>query len=139
MTTITRHKELLKLSIEMIDDVLSRGLMSNPRAIGFATSSGSVDLLSIYLHKHGKISIGKIIEHQWFKKPSTEQKKESLYEKKIGVDLPKKNEIYPLMCEIEEKRTILAYGNPSDKDVEDAVNSFKKLKAIIEKEIGEEL
>ena len=139
MTTLKRHAELLQQSIEIIDNTLAKGLMSNPRAVGFATSAGSIDLLSIYLHKLGKISIGKIIEHQWFKKPAKEQKKEPLYERKVRVDFLKKNEIYDLLCEIEEKRTILAYGNPTGKDVEKCINSFWKLKKLIEDLTGEEL
>ena len=74
----------------MIEDVLAKGIMSNPRAIGFSVSAGSVDLLSFYLHKLGKISIGKIIKHQWFKRPLDNQKKLPLYERKIGVDFPRK-------------------------------------------------
>lgn len=139
MTSLKRHKELLNFSVELIDNVLSKGLMSNPRAIGFATSAGSVDLISIYLHKLGKISLGKIIEHQWFKNSKKGQKKELLYERKIGIDFPKKDEIFSLMCEIEEKRNILAYGNPTEKNVEQTISSFRKLKNLIEELIGENL
>lgn len=139
MTSLERHKELLKQSIEMIDDTLSKGLMNNPRAIGFATSAGSIDLLSILLHKLDKIQIGKIIEHQWFKAPRPGQKIKPLYERKIGVEFPKKEEIYTLLCQIEEKRNILAYGNPTKIDVEENINLFRKLKTVIEEEIGEKI
>lgn len=129
----------MKDSIEIIDNALSKGIMNNPRAIGFAASVASVDLLSICLHKLGKISMGKIIEHQWFKRPVKGQKKKSLYERKIDVNFPSKEEVYELMCSIEEKRTVLAYGNPNKKEVEECVNAFWDLKKLIEELTGEKL
>lgn len=111
--------------------------MNNPKTIAFATSAGAIDLLSIYLHRLEKISLGKIIQHQWFKKLNLEQKIEPLYERKIGIDFPNKKEIYDLMCKIEEKRNILAYSNSTKKDVENILISFWKLKKLIEKLIGE--
>lgn len=137
MTTIKRHIELLKFSLQMIDDTLARGLASNPRAIAFAASSGAADLLSIYLHKLGKLPIGKVIEHQWFKKPQQGQKKEPILEEKLGVDFPRKKQVYDIMCDIEEKRGLLAYGNPTDTDVEAMLGEFRKLKTLVEEEIGD--
>jgi hypothetical protein len=139
MTSIERHKELLRQSLNILDIVLAGGLLNNPRAIAFATSSGSVDLLSILLHKTGKLSLGRVIEHQWFKKPLPMQKIKPIYERKLDMDFPKKKAIFSLMCDIEEKRNILAYGNPSDKDISLAVDTFRTLKNIVEEEIGEKL
>ncbi len=139
MTTIERHKELLKQSISILQFSIERGILENSRGIGFAVSSGSVDIFSIYLHKLGKISSGRIIEHNWFKKIKEGQKIEPLYEREINLDFPKKEEVYQLMCGIEEKRMILAYGNPSKEDIKIMIDSFWKLKEIIEKQIGEKL
>lgn len=38
MTTLERHKELLKYSIDLIDTVFSKGVISNLKAIAFAAS-----------------------------------------------------------------------------------------------------
>ncbi len=139
MTTIKRHEELLKYSLEMLDSTLAKGVLSNPRAIAFATSSGAADLLSILLHKLGKLQIGKVIEHQWFKKLQIGQKKTPLYEEKLGasLDIPEKDLICDLMCSIEEKRTTLAYGNPAESDISYVVVEFKRLKMLVEELTGE--
>ncbi len=137
MTSIERHKELLNQSLRILDLALAGGILDNPRAIAFATSSGSVDLLSIYLHKSGKISIGKVIEHNWFKKPLSEQKIKPFYERKLDFDFPNRKIVFLLMCHIEEKRNILAYGNPTEQDVGFVVDAFNKLKKTLEEQLGE--
>ena len=139
MNRIERHKKLLQFSLDMLDSTLAKGILSNPRAVAFAASSGSVDLLSILLLKKGKISMGKVVNHQWFKKPMPGQKKVPIYEERIGVDFQRKEEIYRLMCDIEEKRNILAYGNPQEDDIEKVVIQFQKLKKTIEEVADEKL
>lgn len=137
MTTIERHKKLLEQSLRILELALAGGILDNPRAVAFATSSGSVDLLSIYLHKLGKISVGKVVEHSWFKKPLPEQKIKPIYERKLDIEFPKKQVLFSLMCDIEEKRTILAYGNPTKHDISFVIEAFNNLKNIVEREMGE--
>jgi|SRR3989344_8321974 len=136
MTSTDRHQSLLRQSLDLLDLAISKGMLDNSRAIAFAASSGAVDLLSILLHNLGKLSSGKVIEHQWFKRPKPEQKKAPIYEKKLDFNFPHKKEIFSLMCTIEEHRSSLAYGNPTESDVMRVTEAFRKLREIIEKELG---
>lgn len=139
MTNLERHKALLRQSMDLLELSVAKGALDNSRAIAFAASSGAVDLLSIFLHRAGKLPTGKIIEHQWFKSPKPEQKKTSVYERKLSVDFQRKKEIFNLMCAIEEKRTKLAYGNPTEGEVSSVIKALQKLKELIERELGESL
>lgn len=137
MTSVDRHKDLLKQSSDLLELAIARGAFENSRTVAFATSSGSVDVLSIFLHRIGKLSAGGIIEHQWFKQPKHEQKKPSVYELRLDFDFPQKKVIFSLMCAIEEKRDKLAYGNPTETDITATITAFKKLKELLEQELGE--
>ncbi len=55
------------------------------------------------------------------------------------LNTPQKGVKYSMtrMCAIEEKRDKLAYGNPTETDVIATITAFKKLKQLIEQELGE--
>ena len=87
-------------------------------------------MLEVYLHKINKISIGKVIKHDWFKKPKLEQKKNPLIERKLSIKFPKKEEIYKLIYEIEEDRNSLMYGAPKKEKIKKVLKNFQELKEI---------
>lgn len=79
-----------------------------------------------------KISIGKIVKHEWFKKPKEGQKKEALIERKLPVEFERKDEIYSLLYELEEKRNSLMYGKSNTEQIKKVLEYFQKLKNIME-------
>jgi len=142
MTAINIYKERIKEHIQEIEDAISIGIEKRPSTIGLHTSACSISLLELYLHKLGKIQIGTIIKHDWFKPPKPEQKIEPLAERKLGVDFPLKDKILSLMYEIENQRNKLIYGNPSEAVIKSVLESFQALHKILKeklKEIGEEI
>ena len=76
--------------------------------------------------------MGKIIKHDWFKKPKEEQKIEPLIERKLPLVFPKKDEIYNLIYNIEEERNSLLYGKPKDEQIKKVITNFLKLKKEME-------
>ena len=132
MTSVDEHKKKIKEHLEEIDDAVDSGIENKPVTIGFHCSSCALQFLEIYLHAINKIPVGKIIKHDWFKRPQPEQKIELLIERKLSVVFPKKQEIYSLIYDIEEERTSLLYGNPDDKQIKKVLDSFLKLKDIFE-------
>jgi len=46
-----KHYERLKESLEVLDESITKGIMSRQRTIGFNCSAAAVDMLEIYLHK----------------------------------------------------------------------------------------
>lgn len=139
MTTIEEHRRALDESIRAIKACVDFDVESSPRTIGFNCSAGSVDILSIYLHKLGKLPVGKIIDHTWFKPLQLGQKKLPIYQEKLNFDFPKNEEIFELMCRIEEKRNKLIYGKGTKAEIEGVLESFWKLKGLVESELGGEL
>jgi|SRR3989344_3246122 len=130
MTSIEEHKRKIKEHLDGIEDAIEEGIEKKPVTIGFHCSACSIQFLELYLHVSGKISIGKIIKHDWFKRPKAEQKKEPLVERKIGVDFPKKEEIYNIIYDVEEERNILMYGKPINEQIKRIIELFNKLKEI---------
>ena len=137
MATYENHKALLMQSIRKLKLSIIEGIELNSRDIAFNASAGSIDLLSILLHKLGKIDTGFIIKHEWFKKPQLGQKKQAIYEERIKTEFPEKQAIYGLMCSIEELRNKIAYNITSKETIQSMLDYFFKLKELTEKITGE--
>lgn len=130
MTTIEEHRKKIIEHLEEIEDAINSGIERKPVTIGFHCSACVIQYLELYLHLTNKISIGKIIKHDWFKKPKPEQKIEPLIERKLPVIFPKKEEIYKLIYILEEERNILMYGKPAENQIKNMLENFNKLKTI---------
>ncbi len=130
MTSIEEHKKKIKEHLEEIEDAIDRGIEKRPVTIGFHCSACSIQFLELYLHLINKIPIGKIIKHDWFKKPTPEQKIKPLIERKLAAEFLKKQEIYDLIYKIEEARTTLMYGKAEKRQVEAVLTNFNKLKEL---------
>jgi len=130
MTSIEEHKKKIKEHLDEIDDAINEGMEKKPITIGFHCSACSIQFLELYLHIINKLSIGKVIKHDWFKKPKIEQKKEALIERKLSLDFSRKEEIYGLIYSLEEERNSLMYGKPAEEQIKRVINNFLKLKEI---------
>ena len=130
MTSIEEHKKKISEHLEEINDAIEEGAEKKPVTIGFNCSAGALQFLELYLHLTNKIPVGKVIKHDWFKRPKKEQKKEALIERKTPVIFPRKEEVYSLMYGLEEERNSLVYGKPAEKQVKEVLENFLKLKEI---------
>lgn len=130
MTSIEEHKKKIKEHLDEIDDAINEGIEKKPITIGFHCSACALQFLEIYLHSTNKISIGKVVKHDWFKKPQLGQKIDPLIERKNLVIFEKKEEIYTLIYNIEEERNSLVYGKPTENQVKKVLDNFLKLKEI---------
>lgn len=137
MSAIKDHIKRIKENLEQIEGAISVDIEKRPVTIGLHSSACAIEFLELYLHKEGKIPIGKVIKHDWFKEPKPEQKVEPLIERKLKVDFDSKKEIYNLIYKIENNRNILVYGRPTKDQIELVVNSFNKLKNILIGKIGD--
>ncbi|MBI4155570.1 hypothetical protein HY498_05835 [Candidatus Woesearchaeota archaeon] len=116
------HLESLKELFEEIAEGIEKGIEKRQKIIGFCTSSACVDLLEILLHKNNLIDPGFIVKHQWLKS------KNKLKEK-LPFDFPNKKEILDLIFKIEEKRDILCYDKPQNKEIiQETINNLNILK-----------
>ena len=105
----------------------------NQSAIGFHASAGSVELLSILLHKLGKVTADFQLNHSWFKS-------RRIAETKLPLSFPKKVEIMSIMEEIEELRNPLCYGSPRPEEaVAEIADCFRRLKLVVEGVLGDKL
>ena len=132
MTSLEEHCIKIKEHLEEINDAINQGIEKKPVTIGFHCSACSIQYLELYLHLTKKIPIGKVVKHDWFKRPKPEQKKEALIERKLNVDFLRKDEIYELIYNLEDERTSLVYGKPSEIQVKNVIAEFFKLKEIFE-------
>ena len=130
MTSIDEHKNKIKEHLIEIDDAINEGIENKPVTIGFHCSACPIQFLELYLHATNKLPIGKIIKHDWFKRPQEKQKKEPLIERKLAIEFPKKEEIYNLIYDLEDERNIVVYGKSSKEQVKKVLDSFLKLKSI---------
>jgi|SRR3989344_5986365 len=138
MTSVEEHKKKIREHLEEIEDAIEEGIEKKPVTIGFHCSACSIQFLELYLHASGKIPIGKIIKHDWFKRPKIEQKREPLIEIKLAVDFPKKDEIYNLIYDLEEERNILMYGKPIEEQIKRVIELYNKLKEIFRRLLKDE-
>ncbi|MGB9708041.1 MAG: hypothetical protein ACPLXC_01805 [Candidatus Pacearchaeota archaeon] len=130
MTSINEHKKKIIEHLEEINDAIEEGIEKKPITIGFHCSACAIQFLELYLHAINKISIGKIIKHEWFKKPLPEQKKEPLVERKLMVEFPEKQQIYSFIYELEENRNTLMYGKSEPGQIKAVLETFLKLKEL---------
>ncbi len=133
MTSIDEHKEKIREHLEAIEEAIERGAEKRPVTIGFNCSACAIQFLELYLHITNRIPVGKIIKHDWFKKPQTSQKIEPLIERHLNADFPEKQEVYSLIYALEDSRNSLVYGKPIEKQINNTVLIFRKLKSIFEK------
>jgi hypothetical protein len=130
MTIIDEHKNKIKEHLEEIEDAIRGGIEKKPITIGFHCSACSIQFLELYLHIKNKIPVGKIIKHDWFKRPHKEQKIEPLIERKLSIMFERKDEIYNLIYDLEDERNTLMYGKSTEKQIKNVLNNFNKLKEI---------
>jgi len=135
MSSKENHLKKIEEHLEEIRDALDEGLEKKPITIGFHCSACSVELLELFLHQSNKITIGKVLEHNWFKRPNAGQKKDALADRKLGIDFPDKDQIFELIYTIEEKRNNLIYGSPIKEDIEAVLQAFNQLKDILRKKL----
>ena len=132
MISKEEHINKIKEHLDEINDAINEGAEKKPTTIGFHCSACAIQFLELYLHLINKIQIGKIIKHDWFKKPQSGQKIESLIERKLPIEFDKKQEIYNLIYNLEEQRNKLIYGSPNEEEIKDMINNFNKLKKIFQ-------
>ena len=113
MPSIEIHKNQISEHTQEINDAVAIGLEKRPATLGLHVSACSISLVEIYLHTIGKISLGTMIKHEWFKQPIQGQKIAPLAERKLGSDFEHKDEIFALMYVIKENRNKLIYGKPT--------------------------
>ena len=138
MAGVDEHISRIKEHLEEIKDAIDAGIENKPATIGFHSSACSISLLELYLHTTNKISIGKVVKHDWFKRPKKEQKIEALIERKLSINFEGKEKVYNLIYDIEEKRDKLCYGKSSKEVIESVLNSFIKLKGILTEKLSRE-
>ena len=138
MTTIPVHKKRIQEHLEELQEAINKGIHLRPASIGFHTEACAMDMLELYLHKKKLIDTGKIVKHDWFKRPKDNQKIDPLIERKMPVSFEGREEIYGMFYFLEENRNILMYGNPSIRQIEAVLETFQKLRKILEKKLEEE-
>lgn len=138
MTNISVHKNRVKEHLEELQEAINTGIVSRPATIGFHTVACIMNLLELYLHKKGLIDYGKVIKHEWFKRPKKEQKIEPLIERKLPASFDGKEQIYNLLYVLEENRDMLIYGQTSKEQIEFVLKTFQNLKKILLEKLEEE-
>ena len=138
MTSIEEHKIKINEHLREIDDAIEQGIKKSPITIGFYCSACANQFLELYLHIKNKILIGKIVKHDWFKRPHFGQKIDPLIERKLGVEFSEKEKIYSLIYLLEEKRNILVYGKLDEKQIKQVLEVFNELKELFLNLFGDE-
>jgi len=126
---IESHEKKLKELLDFLEISIKKGLTESQSIIGFITSQGSIELISLLLHKKNLITIGTQINHLWFRSKKT-------MEEKFPFDFPRKNVILTLISQIEDERDSIVYGSPKkEEELKEIIILFNKLKEIIEEEL----
>lgn len=121
---IENHKRRLRESLEAITWAIDRGAAGHQRTIGFHASTASVDLLNLFLHQEGLLDTSSDLNHRRLGS-------RKLAEAALPFDFPRKDELIPLLCTVENARDPLCYGRPrSEEDVEAALVAFGKAREI---------
>lgn len=131
MGAIRDHRRRIREHLEGLDAAIAVGAERRPVTVGLHASACAAELLELYLHKEGKIPIGKVVKHDWFKRPLPEQKADPLIERKLEVDFPSKKDVYDLMYMIEENRTNLVYGRATKEQVDAVLAAFGRLRQLL--------
>ena len=137
MTSINGHLDKIKEHLEEIKDAVDEGIEKKPITIGFHCSACASELLEIYLHQINKIPMGKLIKHNWFKRPKEGQKIEALANRKVGAEFPDKDLIYNLIYDIEENRDNLIYGKVGTDQIKKVHDSFLELKKLMVEKLNQ--
>lgn len=134
MTTIENHKAILRELLEDIEEKVRADLViQRQKILGFALSEASTNLLAVLLLKNGLVSSGFMVNHRYFSSQKAAKER-------FPFSFPRKDEIIDSMVAQENFRDRLCYGKHKDrKEAEDAIKNLYHLKALIEKEIGEDL
>jgi len=123
------HLQTLQESFETLRECVDIGIEKKQRTIGFHTSLASVEMLELYLHKIGVLSLSARLNHAWMKS----QKK---IKDKITHDFPRKEEIIQLIYYIEKNRDALCYGKLTDRaKIREQLDYFYRLVDAF-KEVG---
>ncbi len=138
MSTISTHKKKIQEHWEELQDAINIGMERRPATIGFHAVAYCIDVFEMYLHKKQLIDIGKVVKHDWFKRPKEGQKIEPLIERKLPVNFPDKEKIYELFYTLEENRDILIYGKTEKQRIENMLKAFHELKDLLVDKIVEE-
>jgi len=142
MTSVEEHKKKIREHLEEIEDAIKEGIEKKPVTIGFNCSACTLQFLELYLHLANKIGDGKVIKHDWFKRPQAGQKIEPLIERKLRIEFSEKEKIYSLVYDLEEERNALVYGKPSEEQTKVVLKKFLKIKEIFRglfKNVGYEI
>ena len=132
MTSIDEHRRKIEEHLDEIDDAIRDGMENKPITLGFHCSSCALEFLESYLHLENKIPLGKILKHDWFKRPHDGQKKEPLIERVMPVEFERKEEIYGLIYSLEKERNSLIYGKPTEEQIKKVVEVFLELREIFD-------
>ncbi|MBI2676070.1 MAG: hypothetical protein HYX24_06435 [Candidatus Aenigmarchaeota archaeon] len=121
------HKRNIMESVEVIRECIDKGVEKRQRTIGFHCSSAATDMLELFLHENNLIDPGANIKHDYF---SSIRKAEE----KLNFEFPNKQKIIKLLVEIENKRNLLCYGKPQEKEeIEKYIELFNTSKSVFEK------
>jgi len=131
-----RNKKIIEETMDEIDSSLrdSRGITTHQSRLAFSLSAGAVALLEIYLGKRNILKSGAKINHLWFKKKKENTKKILSNQITSSVEeVPKIDDILGYIFNIEKERNEFAYGKRvSEKQLKEKINTFLKLKELIE-------
>ena len=116
---LEKHIETL---INLLKDIKKE---PSPAVIGFAYSAAAIHIFSITFHD--ELDPGRAIKHGDFRSESGISKLKSLI-----IDFDRKNELFLLWKEMENKRNELCYGYPDEKDIQEYAGKFYKIKEILE-------
>jgi len=97
----------------------------SPSVIGFAYSAAAIHMFSITFHN--ELDPGRHIKHDDFRSSKNIEKLKVLIK-----DFDKKDELFSIWKEMENKRNDLCYGYPTDKDIREYTGKFYKIKKILE-------
>jgi len=116
------HKRAIEERLRAIDRAVIDGLERNQRNLGFNVSVVVIDMLEVYLHREGHLSLSASLNHEWFS--SVRRANEH-----VVWDFQRKEKIIGLIVRMEEKRNILVYGRPQvRKDLEAYLELFNEIK-----------
>jgi len=116
---IEKHVEDL---IALLKDVRKE---PSPAVVGFAYSTAAIHIFSIVFHD--ELDPGRMIKHDDFRSEKDIRKLKSLIR-----DFDKKDELFLLWKEMENKRNELCYGYPKEEDIKEYTAKFYKIKEILE-------
>ena len=138
MGSTENHLKRIREHLEGLRDAIDAGIENKPVTIGLHCSACAIELLELYLHSIHKIPIGKVVKHNWFKKPQEGQKVVPLAKRKMRVEFPDKDKIYNLIYAIEDLRENLVYGTPSEVQIKEVYNAFQRLKSLLSQRLNTE-